>query len=52
MFGKYLLFFGGFNGNYLNDFYYIELKDNSPSSYKDIQIRYTRENLLLENFAS
>jgi hypothetical protein len=30
VFGKYLLFFGGFNGNYLNDFFYIELKDNTP----------------------
>lgn len=31
IFGKYLLFFGGFNGSYLNDFYYIEIKDSAPS---------------------
>lgn len=52
MYGKYLLFFGGFNGSYLNDFYYIEIKD-SPTSYsKNIKTIYTQQNLLDERLTS
>lgn len=45
IFGKYLLFFGGFNGSYLNDFYYIEIKDSTPSYKKSIKTIYTQKNL-------